>query len=145
MLIRKKDYEDLKHAVEENCEFADRFRVLLQKVSSGCIYYDEDIVAMSNEKHNEYCNEILRLYEKERELSSSLEWYKLRYSELKHGTELQRSSDGDIYLNPCFGDLWILQGDELILINDGYSIDIDDPVGFIKVGHVDDVITQKKA
>lgn len=52
--------------------------------------------------------------------------------------------DGDIYLNPCFGDLWIVDGKQFILINDGYSTDIDGPEGFIKVGHVDGVINKKE-
>lgn len=47
--------------------------------------------------------------------------------------------DGDVYLNPCFGDLWIVEGHYFIKINDGYSTDIDDPVGFVKVGHLDGV------
>lgn len=57
--------------------------------------------------------------------------------------ENKNYTDGDIFLNPLFGDLWIVDGDWLIKINDGYTIDIDDPVGFIKVGHVDDVVTKK--
>lgn len=49
--------------------------------------------------------------------------------------------EGDIYLNPFFGDLWIVQGDRFVLINDGYSTDTSDPAGFIKVGHVDGITT----
>lgn len=49
----------------------------------------------------------------------------------------ENAVDGDIYLNPCFGDLWIVDGEKFIKINDGYSIDLDTPVGFVKVGHVD--------
>lgn len=52
--------------------------------------------------------------------------------------------DGDIYLNPVFGDLWIVDGESFIKINDGYTIDIDEPAGFVKVGHVDDVINKKR-
>ncbi len=51
--------------------------------------------------------------------------------------------DGDIYLNPCFGDLWVVQGESLIKINDGLTIDLDEPEGFIKVGHVDGVVFEK--
>ena len=52
--------------------------------------------------------------------------------------------DGDIYLNPMFGDLWIVEGNSFIKINDGFTIDLDDPEGFVKVGHVDDVVTKKR-
>lgn len=52
--------------------------------------------------------------------------------------------DGDIYLNPFFGDMWIVDGKHFIKINDGCTIDIDEPEGFIKVGHVDGVINKKE-
>lgn len=47
--------------------------------------------------------------------------------------------NGDIYLNPFFGDLWIVDDGYFIKINDGYSVELDEPAGFVKVGHVDGV------
>ena len=52
----------------------------------------------------------------------------------------EKYQDGDIYLNPCFGDLWVVDGTSFIKINNGYAIDLDEPEGFIKVGHIDGVI-----
>lgn len=43
--------------------------------------------------------------------------------------------DGDIYFNPVFGDLWIVEHECFIKINDGYNIPLDEPEHFIKVGH----------
>lgn len=51
--------------------------------------------------------------------------------------------DGDIYLNPVCGDLWVVDGKSFIKINDGYTIDLDEPEGFIKVGHISGVINKK--
>lgn len=34
--------------------------------------------------------------------------------------------DGDIYLNPCFGDLWVVDGASFIKINNGYAIELDE-------------------
>ena len=51
--------------------------------------------------------------------------------------------DGDIYLNPCFGDLWVVDGASFIKINNGYAIELDEPEGFIKVGHIDGVINKR--
>ena len=51
--------------------------------------------------------------------------------------------DGDIYLNPCFGDLWVVDGASFIKINNGYAIELDEPEGFIKVGHIDGVISKR--
>ena len=59
-------------------------------------------------------------------------------------SEYPDAIDGDIYLNPCFGDLWIVDGGTFIKINDGYSVELDDPSGFVKVGHVEGVINKSK-
>ena len=59
-------------------------------------------------------------------------------------TEYPDAVDGDIYWNPCFGDLWIVDGHDFIKINDGYTTDLDDPSGFVKVGHVDGIINKKR-
>lgn len=46
--------------------------------------------------------------------------------------------NGDIYYNPFFGDLWIIQNDTKIKkINNSYTTDIDDVAEFISVGHID--------
>lgn len=37
--------------------------------------------------------------------------------------------NGDIYFNPLFGDLWIVD-DRFIKINDGYDIPLDEPTDF---------------
>lgn len=52
--------------------------------------------------------------------------------------------DGDIYLNPFFGDLWVVDGKSFVKINDGYTIDLDEPEGFVKVGHINNVINRKE-
>lgn len=52
--------------------------------------------------------------------------------------------DGDIYINPFFGDMWIVDGQQFIKINDGLTADLDEPSGFIKVGHVDGVVNKKR-
>lgn len=45
--------------------------------------------------------------------------------------------DGDVFYNPFFGDFWVVKDSQFVKINDGYITDIDDTIGFIKVGHVD--------
>ncbi len=59
-------------------------------------------------------------------------------------SEYENAVNGDIYLNPCFRDLWIVDDGRFIKINDGYDIDINDPIGFIRVGHVDGVQNKQK-
>lgn len=57
--------------------------------------------------------------------------------------EYSDAVDGDIYLNPMFGDLWIVEDNSFIKINDGHTIELDEPSGFIKVGHVDGVVSKR--
>lgn len=64
---------------------------------------------------------------------------------MEERTEYLDAVDGDIYLNPCFGDLWIVDGVYFIKINDGLTAELDDPVGWIKVGHVDGVENKKRS
>ena len=49
----------------------------------------------------------------------------------------QDAVDGDIYFNPVFGDLWIVENGKFIKINDEYNISLDEPEHFIKVGHAE--------
>lgn len=56
--------------------------------------------------------------------------------------EYKDATDGDIYLNPFFGDLWVVKESSFVKINNGYTVDLDDPKGFIKVGHIGNVITK---
>ena len=49
----------------------------------------------------------------------------------------QDAINGDIYFNPVFGDLWIVENEKFVKINDGYDIPLDEPEHFIKVGHAE--------
>ena len=49
----------------------------------------------------------------------------------------QDAVDGDIYFNPVFGDLWIVERGKFVKINDAYDITLDEPEHFIKVGHAE--------
>ena len=49
----------------------------------------------------------------------------------------QDAVNGDIYFNPVFGDLWIVENGKFVKINDGYDISLNEPEHFIKVGHAE--------
>ena len=49
----------------------------------------------------------------------------------------QDAINGDIYFNPVFGDLWIVENGKFVKINDRYDIPLDEPGHFIKVGHAE--------
>lgn len=53
-------------------------------------------------------------------------------------------SDGDVSINTFFGDLWVVDGQTFIKINDGYTIEIDELKGFVKVRRVDSVANRIK-
>lgn len=39
--------------------------------------------------------------------------------------------------------VWVVDGASFIKINNGYAIELDEPEGFIKVGHIDGVINKR--
>ena len=49
----------------------------------------------------------------------------------------QDAINGDIYFNPVFGALWIVENGTFVKINDGYGISLNEPEQFIKVGHAE--------
>ena len=49
----------------------------------------------------------------------------------------QDAVDGDIYFNPVFGDLWIVENGKFVKINDGYDIPLNESELFIKVVHAE--------
>ena len=49
----------------------------------------------------------------------------------------QDAINGDIYFNPVFGDLWIVENGKFVKINDGYDIPLNQSEHFIKVGHAE--------
>ena len=49
----------------------------------------------------------------------------------------QDAVDGDIYFNPVFGDLWIVENGKFVKINDVYDISLNEPEHFMKVGHAE--------
>ena len=49
----------------------------------------------------------------------------------------QDAVDGNIYFNPVFGDLWIVENGKFVKINDRYDIPLDEQEHFIKVGHAE--------
>ena len=52
--------------------------------------------------------------------------------------------DGDIMVNPYFGDLWLVSGEKFILINNSYWDYHREMNGFIKIGHIDASLINKK-
>lgn len=53
--------------------------------------------------------------------------------------DFQNAINGDVYLEPKSGLLWMYEEGCLLKINLGSSIDIEDTERFIKVGHIRDI------
>lgn len=45
-------------------------------------------------------------------------------------------NDGDVYFDPFFEELWVVEGDYFLKINDVDSATIERTPGFVKVGHI---------
>lgn len=48
-------------------------------------------------------------------------------------------NNGDVYLNPYFGDLWIASNNSIVRINTGETLHVDSTHPLILVGHVENV------
>ena len=46
-------------------------------------------------------------------------------------------NDGDVYFDPFFEELWVVEGDYFLKINDVDTATIERTPGFVKVGHID--------
>ena len=68
------------------------------------------------------------------------EYYNLRKQEERETDRYPDATDGDVYINPFHGDLWIVDGQTFVKINDGYTMELKETSGFIKIGHVDNSI-----
>lgn len=98
-------------------EFYDTFFYYCEKEN---VFFEDNPLRLTNKAAREEVKEMIHMHK-----------------------EYPEAIKGDIYLNSWAGDLWIvddIDGERIFIkINDGCIIDVDEPEGFVKVGHVDNV------
>lgn len=87
MWINKAEYENLKSIAKNNEHDANMFRRLTQSIKEKRTIIDRDFVLMSFDVWNECVNNFQSEEDKVKDIQAELEWYKVKYYEMKMNTE----------------------------------------------------------
>lgn len=83
MWISKEKYERLNRMAKDNEHDASLYRRLVECVKEKKTVLSADFVIMSNDKWNEIYNKYNIEEDKYKNLEAELEWYKVKYHEMK--------------------------------------------------------------
>lgn len=88
MWINKVEYENLKSTAKDNEYDAKMFRELIKyiKESKTAVFY-ADFVLINRYKWNELINKFNSEEDKVKDIEAELEWYKVKYHEMKMNAE----------------------------------------------------------
>lgn len=88
MWINKVEYENLKSAAKDNEYDAKMFRDLTKyiKEEKAAVYYS-DFILISRDKWDELSNKFYSEEDKVKDIQAELEWYKVKYHEMKMNAE----------------------------------------------------------
>lgn len=87
MWISKKEYEHLKNMVENNEHDANMFRKLIQNIKEKKSIIHNDFIIVNFDIWNELTNKFQSEEDKVKDIQAELEWYKVKYYEMKMNTE----------------------------------------------------------
>ena len=87
MWINRAEYEKIKNAAEKNECDADMFRRLVQLVQEKKTIIHGDFIIMSRDVYDEVSNKLCFADDKVKDIQAELEWYKVKYHEMKMNTE----------------------------------------------------------
>lgn len=88
MWVNKIEYENLKSTAKDNEYDAKMFRDLIKyiKESKTAVFY-ADFVLIDRDKWNELINKFNSEEDKVKDIEAELEWYKVKYHEMKMNAE----------------------------------------------------------
>lgn len=88
MWVNKVEYENLKSTAKDNEYDAKMFRDLIKyiKESKTAVFY-ADFVLINRDKWNELINKFNSEEDKVKDIEAELEWYKVKYHEMKMNAE----------------------------------------------------------
>lgn len=87
MWISKQKYEHLKNMVENNEDDANKFRRLIEYIKEKKTVIYKDFVLVSYDTWNELTNKFHSEEDKVKDIQAELEWYKVKYHEMKMNVE----------------------------------------------------------
>lgn len=87
MWINRAEYERLKNVAENNKHDAEMFRMLIQDVKEKKFIIHSDFIFVSFDVWNELSNKWQSGEDKVKDIQAELEWYKVKYHEMKMNAE----------------------------------------------------------
>ena len=87
MWINRAEYEKLKSAAEDNQYDADRFRSLVKYIKEKKNVIYNDFIMTSSDIWNEILNKYNTSENRVKDIEAELEWYKVKYHEMKMNTK----------------------------------------------------------
>lgn len=87
MWIKKSEYENLKSIAKNNEHDADMFRSLIKNIKEKKTVTHRDFVLMSYDVWNRCVNNFQSESDKVKDIQAELEWYKVKYYEMKMNAE----------------------------------------------------------
>ena len=87
MWINKAEYEELKSTAENNKRDADMFRRLIKNIKEKKTIIHNDFVIINFDVWNELTNKFQSEEDKVKDIQAELEWYKVKYHEMKMNIE----------------------------------------------------------
>lgn len=87
MWISKQKYENLLNMVKNNEHDADKFRRLIEYAKENKTVIYSDFILVSYDKWNELTNKFNSEEDEVKDIKAELEWYKVKYHEMKVNAE----------------------------------------------------------
>lgn len=87
MWINRAEYEKLKNTAENNEHDANMFRRLIQSIKEKKNIVHGDFIFVSFDVWNELSNKLQSEEDKVKDIQAELEWYKVKYYEMKMKAE----------------------------------------------------------
>ena len=86
MWISKAEYENLKDTAKDNEYDAKMFRYLVEYIKEKKVISHCDFVIMSRDTWDEVSNKYITSDDRIKDIEADLEWYKVKYHEMKMNT-----------------------------------------------------------
>lgn len=83
MWISKKKYEKLERIAIKNQEYADAYKFLIDNTRKNTLVLCDGFIAMDYEAYNKTFDRFTATEDRIKEVEAELEWYKIKYREMK--------------------------------------------------------------
>jgi hypothetical protein len=87
MWVNRQKYETLQKVADDNRRDANAWRSLMNLLTKRSIIHGKECVIMSREAYDIFSNKLWLNEDKYKDIEAELEWYKIKYHEMKINEE----------------------------------------------------------